>query len=226
MKSIDPGLPKAKDERPGLVKAGRAIEEESFRIIDAEMGGHGFGPDQWTVVRRVIHTTGDFDYAQWMRFHPRAIEAGVTALRRGAKIFTDTRMIQVGLSPWRLEWFGSQVVTPVSDPQSQRWAGELGTTRSVAAFRHCREAFRGGIVAIGNAPTALLEVVRLVREEGIRPALVIGAPVGFVQAAESKDALWGMEDQPSITVLGRKGGSSVAVAILHALLEWAKTANQ
>jgi precorrin-8X/cobalt-precorrin-8 methylmutase len=133
-------------------------------------------------------------------------------------------MIQVGLSPWRIDWFGSQVVTPVLEPESQRWAEELGTTRSVAAFRHVGPQLGGQIVAVGNAPTALLEVVRLVEEDGLRPALVIGVPVGFVQAAESKEALHRLQTIPSITVSGRKGGSTVAVAILHALLEWTRYA--
>lgn len=209
----------AKEDRPGLVEAGRSIEAESFRIIDEEIGEHSFTPDQWQVVRRVIHTTGDFDYASRMRFHPRAIEKGLEALKQGATIFTDTRMIQAGLSPWRLKWFGNAVITPVTDPESQKWAESMKTTRSVAAFRHQPQRLSESIITVGNAPTALLETIRLIREEGIRPALIIGVPVGFVQAAESKEALWQMEDQPAITVLGRKGGSSVAVAILHALLE-------
>ncbi|MCU0588864.1 MAG: precorrin-8X methylmutase [Syntrophobacteraceae bacterium] len=215
--------PFSTEDRPGLVAVGREIERESFRIIDQEMGDHGLPRDRWTVVRRVIHTTGDPDYASRIHFHPRAMESGAEALRAGSVIYTDTRMIQVGLSPWRLQWFGNRVVTPVLEPQSQRWAEELGTTRSVAAFRHVGGAIDGQIVAVGNAPTALLEVIRLVEETGARPALVIGVPVGFVQAVESKEALHGLADTPSITVLGRKGGSTVAVAILHALLEWART---
>lgn len=209
-------------DRPGLVRAGREIEEESFRIIDSEMGAHDFPWEQWQVVRRVIHTTGDFDFARWMRFHPEAVSRGCAALHSGCRIYTDTRMIQVGLSPWRLKWFGNQVVTPALEPESQRWAEEMGTTRSVAAFRHHAGRLDGALVVIGNAPTALLEVCRMVREEGVRPALIVGVPVGFVQAAESKDALWRMNSQPAITVLGRKGGSSIAVAILHALFELAK----
>ncbi len=209
------------DCRPGLVRVGREIETESFRIIDAEVGDHGFPRDQWQVVRRVIHTTGDFDFSRRMRFHPEAVAEGCAALRNGCRIYTDTRMIQVGLSPWRLKWFGNEVATPVLEPESHRWAEEQCTTRSVAAFRHFSRELEGSIVAVGNAPTALLEVCRLIREEGIRPALVVGVPVGFVQAAESKDALWNM-DRPAITVLGRKGGSAVAVAILHALFELAK----
>ncbi len=210
------------NDRPGLVMAGREIEAESFRIIDSEIRGHSFAQDEWQVVRRVIHTTGDTDYARWIRLHPLAISEGIGALRRGAPIFTDTRMIRVGLSPWRLDWFGNEVETPPADPGSQAWAEAYGTTRSVAAFRRCADRFHGAVIAVGNAPTALLETLRLVREEGVRPALVIGVPVGFVQAVESKDALLEMEAQPSILVLGRKGGSSVAVAILHALLELAK----
>jgi len=216
--------PSSKDDRPGLVVAGKEIERESFRLIDAEMAGHGFPPDQWNVVRRVIHTTGDLDYAQRVSFHPLAVTSALEALQAGARIYTDTRMIQVGLSPWRLDWFGNRVVTPVLEPESQRWAEEQGTTRSVAAFRHVGAELGGQIVAVGNAPTALLEVIRLAGEEGVRPALVIGVPVGFVQAAESKEALHQLQTLPNITVLGRKGGSTVAVAILHALLEWTRTA--
>jgi precorrin-8X/cobalt-precorrin-8 methylmutase len=213
-------------DRPGLVNAGREIEEESFRIIDSEMGEHGYPPDQWQIVRRVIHTTGDFDFAERIRFHPRAVGSAMEALHRGCILYTDTRMIQAGLSPWRLRWFGNDVVTPVLHPESQQWAERAGTTRSVAAFRHYSAQFNGTIVAVGNAPTALLEIIRLVREEGVRPALIIGAPVGFVQAAESKQILWELDSQPSIAVLGRKGGSSIAVAILHALLELAKSDNR
>jgi precorrin-8X/cobalt-precorrin-8 methylmutase len=209
----------SRDYRPELVEAGRDIERESFRIIDAEMASHAFPDDQWQIVRRVIHTTGDFDYARCIRFHGSAVRLGIAALRNGATVFTD----QVGLSPWRLKWFENEVVTPVAEPQSQKWAEQMGTTRSVAAFRHDARRFNGGVVAIGNAPTALLEMVRIIQDEGIRPALVIGVPVGFVNAAESKEMLWEMKDQPSIVVAGRKGGSSVAVAILHALLELANS---
>lgn len=209
-------------DRPGLVHAGRAIEESSFRIIDAEVGGHSFPEDQWQVVRRVIHTTGDFEYRSLIHFHPRAIAAGVVAMQRGATIFTDTRMIQIGLAPWRLRWFGTRVVTPPAEAASQQWAEALGTTRSVAAFRHYAEQMEGGILAIGNSPTALLEALRIILQDRIRPALIIGVPVGFVQAAESKEALRELTDQPAITVVGRKGGSSVAVAMVHALLELAR----
>ncbi|NLI83234.1 MAG: precorrin-8X methylmutase [Deltaproteobacteria bacterium] len=216
----------AHGNRSSLVEAGRRIEAESFRIIDAEMGPHDFPEDQWQIVRRVIHTTGDFDHAARVRIHSRAVSSGVAALRSGASIIADTRMIEVGLSPWRLRWFGNSVLTPAADPRSQQWAESTGTTRSVAAFRHCRERLNGSIVAVGNAPTALLEVIRQVEEEAIRPALVIGVPVGFVQALESKQLLWNTKDLPSITILSRKGGSTVAVAIIHALLELAHSSEK
>jgi len=209
-------------DRPGLVQAGRAIEEESFRIIDEEMGEHEFGPGEWQIARRVIHSTGDFDYARQIRISTDAVESGIRALREGAGIYADTRMIRAGLAPWRLAWFGNEVVTPVENLDSQEAAVKSGITRTQAAFRNCAGSLDGCVIAIGNAPTALREIVRLIEEDGVRPALVIGVPVGFVQAEESKAALWQLEDQPSIAVLGRKGGSPVAVAIVHALLELAK----
>jgi precorrin-8X/cobalt-precorrin-8 methylmutase len=205
-----------------LVSAGKDIEEASFRIIDAEMGPHDFPPDAWAVVRRVIHSTGDFEFAQRIRIHEQALAAGCAALRRGAPIYADTRMVQVGLSVTRLRWFGTAVHVPASDPSTREAAERDGVTRTAAAFRRIAPELNGALVAIGNAPTALLETLRLVDEEGIRPALVIGVPVGFVQADTAKDILWRRQDVPSITVLGRKGGSPVAVAILHALMELAR----
>ena len=213
------------NEHSGLVKAGQEIESESFRIIDEEMGEHCFPTGQWQILRRVIHTTGDFDFAQRIRFSPTALASGMEALRAGACIYADTRMIRAGLAPWRLEWFGNEVVTPVDCQESRELATRDGVTRTLAAFRNCGSGMDHSVVAIGNAPTALQETVRLISKEGVRPALVIGVPVGFVQAEESKEALWQLQDAPVITVLGRKGGSSIAVAILHALLELAKAQN-
>jgi precorrin-8X/cobalt-precorrin-8 methylmutase len=212
-------------ERPGLVKAGQEIENESFRIIEEEMGEHSFPTEQWQILRRVIHTTGDFDFAQRIRFSHTAVASGMEALRNGVPIYADTRMIRAGLAPWRLEWFGNEVVTPVESYETQEFAAKAGVTRTLAAFRRCGTALDDSVIAIGNAPTALQEVVRLISEEGIRPALVIGVPVGFVRAEESKDALWQLQNTPVITVLGRKGGSSIAVAVLHALLELTKAKN-
>ena len=214
--------PNSVRNRPGLVKAGLEIERESFRIIEEEMGRHSFPQDQWRIIRRVIHTTGDFDYAHRIRFTPDAVSCGIEALRNRARIYTDTRMIRAGLSPWRLAWHGNEVVCPAESAQTQELAEKTGVTRTVAAFRNCASGLDGAVIAVGNAPTALFEVIRQIEEDGVRPGLVIGVPVGFVKAEESKNALSNVAKQPSITVLGRKGGSSVAVAIIHALLELCK----
>jgi precorrin-8X/cobalt-precorrin-8 methylmutase len=207
--------------KSGLVKAGLDIEVESFRIIDEEIGDHSFLQDEWRIVRRVIHTTGDFDYAQRIRFTSNAVLGGIEALKGGASIYADTRMIRAGLAPWRLEWYGNEVICPSESHESRELAEKDGVTRTLAAFRSCGAKLNGAVIAIGNAPTALLEAIRLIEEEGIKPALVVGVPVGFVQAEESKTALLDLR-QPSISVQGRKGGSTVAVAIIHALLDLAK----
>ncbi len=209
------------DQRDGVVTTGRSIEQESFEIIDRETGDHPFPPEQWEIVRRVIHTTGDFEFTRIIRIHQDAVNSGVAALREGATLFTDTRMIKTGLSPWRLDWYGNPVEVPATDPQTHELAEQNATTRSAAAFRLIGKRLNGQIAVVGNAPTALLEILRLIRDDQVRPALVIGVPVGFVRAAESKDLLWQLEEQPSITVLGPKGGSTIAVAVIHALLELA-----
>ncbi len=212
---------KLNELRTELVRQGRLIETESFSIIEKKVGEHNFSPEEWDIVKRVVHTTGDFDYANILRFSNDAVEAGKSALMESKPIFTDTRMVAVGLSPWRLEWFGTSVETPIRNADAQKLAEEWGITRSAAAFRIVSSRIRDSIVAIGNAPTALLEVIRLIKEDGIKPALVVGVPVGFVQAVESKELLSSV-NVPYITVLGTKGGSTVAVAILHGLMDCAK----
>ena len=207
-------------DRPGLVEAGLKIERESFRIIEEEMGEHSFPQDQWRVIRRVIHTTGDFDYARRIRFSPDAVSCGIGALRNRACIYAGTRMIRAGLSPWRLAWHGNDVVCPAESTQSQELAERSGVTRTLAAFRNRASGLDGTVIAVGNAALALLEVIRLIEEEGVRPGLVVpkGCPRGIRAGRRSRKALSAMSvrKQPSITVLGRKGGSSVAVAIIHA----------
>lgn len=204
-----------------IVPKGLSIEEESFRIIEREIGRHDFDEFQWAIVRRVIHATGDFEFARLIKFHPEAIRAGIEAIKRGVSIFVDTRMIAAGLSPVRLGKFGIQVRVPITNTESGRLAGTLNITRSAAAFRIVSHDLDGAIVAIGNAPTALMEVIRIVDSGEALPSLIIGVPVGFVQAPESKDLLMKM-GVPSIVVQGRKGGSPVAVSILHALMDLAK----
>jgi precorrin-8X/cobalt-precorrin-8 methylmutase len=202
-----------------MTSLGRGIEDKSFAIIDDEAGAHGYTPPEWQVVRRIIHATADFDFKSLARFHPRAIDAGIQALRSGATVLVDVRMIEAGLNTDRLRAYGCNVVNYISDEDVIASAKANDSTRAIESMRkaHRLGKLDGSIVAIGNAPTALLEVVRLVREDGARPALVIGVPVGFVSAAESKAAALGLS-VPFIVTEGRKGGSPIAVAILHALL--------
>jgi precorrin-8X/cobalt-precorrin-8 methylmutase len=202
-----------------MTPLGRSIEDGSFAIIDREAGAHDFGPAEWQVVRRVIHATADFEFKTLMRFHPEAVRAGVAALQSGCPILVDVKMIAAGLSEERLAACGCVVQSFISDEDVIAAAKAANTTRAIEAMRkaHRLGLLSGAVVAIGNAPTALLEVVRLVREEGARPALVLGVPVGFVSAAESKDAALTLP-VPFIVAQSRKGGSPIAVAIIHALL--------
>jgi precorrin-8X/cobalt-precorrin-8 methylmutase len=192
------------------------IERRSFAIIDGEVGTHPYDPRQWPVVRRIIHTTADFDFAAVTRFSPGAVEAGIAALRRGEKVCCDTNMVRAGVNKTRLAGFGSALVCHVADPEVAREARAAGVTRSLVAMR--RGVAQGcGIFLIGNAPTALFELLALTRAGVARPALVVGVPVGFVGAAESKEALL-VSGLPFITCRGRKGGSAIAAAILNALM--------
>lgn len=204
-----------------LTAAGRAIEHDSFAIIDAEAGPHAYSADQWPVVRRMIHANADFEFNGLTDFHPQAVEAGLAAiLKGGTPIVADVEMICVGLSASRLKHFGVTTHHFISDADVIAQAQAEDTTRAVQAMRkaHRQGLLDGAIVGIGNAPTALIEVVRLIKEEGARPALVIGMPVGFVSAAESKDLMAEVQDVPWIVIRGRKGGSTLVVAAIHALL--------
>ena len=204
-----------------LTAAGRAIEHDSFAIIDAEAGPHAYTAEQWPLVRRMIHANADFEFNGLTLFHPDAMRAGLAAvLKGGTPIVADTEMICVGLSKPRLAHFGMSTLHTISDPDVIERAHAEGTTRAVQAMRkaHRLGKLEGGIVAIGNAPTALLEVIRLIREEGVRPALIVGMPVGFVSAVESKDELMTLNEVPWVAIKGRKGGSTLVVAAVHALL--------
>ncbi len=201
------------------------IEAESFRIIDAEVGAHDWSAVEWPIVRRAIHTSADFDYARTMVISPDAIGRGITAIRNGRGIVTDTTMALAGINKKLLECFGAAVSCFVADPAVSAEAVRLGITRSILAMRKAAADPGNGIFIIGNAPTALFELLRLVREEGLRPDLVVGLPVGFVGAEESKDEL--LREAPGnhlpfITNRGRKGGSNVAAAVVNALLKLAE----
>ncbi|MFZ5450194.1 MAG: precorrin-8X methylmutase [Thermodesulfobacteriota bacterium] len=192
------------------------IEAESFRRIEAQVGAHHLPPEVWFVVRRMIHTTADPEYLTSARIHPRAIAAGVEALKRGNPVATDTRMLLAGISTGRLTRLSSEAFCLMDDPEVAEEAKRRGTTRAAVAMEKSLPRLAGGIVAIGNAPTALLRLLELLADGAPRPALVIGVPVGFVNAAESKDALV-RQDCPYITALGPKGGSAVAASIINAL---------
>jgi len=202
-----------------MTPRGRGIEDRSFSIIDAETGPHDFPPAEWQVVRRVIHATADFEFKRLMAFSPDAVTSGVAALSRGCPVIVDVKMIAAGLNEDRLSAYGCRVHSFISDDDVVERARAANSTRAIESVRkaHALGLLQGSVVAVGNAPTALLELVRLVREGAARPALVVGVPVGFVSAAESKDALID-SGVPFIAARGRKGGSPIAVAVLHALL--------
>lgn len=195
------------------------IETESFRIIEAEAGPHDWTAEQWPIVRRAIHTSADFEYLQSMVITPDAVPSALAALTSGQAIITDTTMALSGIRKDLAASLGCSLACHVADPQVIETARAEAITRSVAAMRKaCREN-PNGIFVIGNAPTALFELLAQVRDAACRPALVIGLPVGFVGAEESKNALATGDIQlPFITNIGRKGGSNVAAAVVNALL--------
>lgn len=192
------------------------IEKESFRLIGRELDESPFSPLELPVVKRVIHSTADFEFKDLLRFSPGAIEAGVTAIRGGKNIVTDVKMIEAGVTRGRLNPFGARVLCFSSDRDVSRLAAGEGLTKTAASMRKAAPYMDGAVVAVGNAPTALFEVIELVKKGLAKPALVVGVPVGFVGAAESKEALMA-SSIPYISVYGRKGGSTVAVAIVNAI---------
>ncbi len=194
------------------------IEAASFSIIDNEAGDHGWPWAEWQVVRRVIHTSADFEYAQSMVLSVDVIEKALVALKSGGGIVTDTNMALSGISKPRLTTLGCSISCHVADPDVAVEAKSEGVTRSITAMRKSVADANNRIFVIGNAPTALFELLRLVDVGAAKPALIIGLPVGFVGAEESKNALASdAHDIPFITNIGRKGGSNVAAAVVNAL---------
>jgi len=185
-------------------------------MIDAEVGPHEFNELQWPVVRRMIHTTADFELVRTARFSPGVVKRALAALRGGVQILCDTNMVLAGVNKSRLAKLGGSIACHVADPEVAAAAKTAGLTRSTLALR--KGVAEGCTVfLIGNAPTALFELLRLAASGEVKPDLVVGVPVGFVGAAESKDALLA-SDFPYITIKGRKGGSAIAAAILNALM--------
>ena len=193
------------------------IEKRSFAIITELLGDRRLDPENELVIKRVIHTTADFDYAKNLRFTPGAVQKAVEALHKGAFLVTDTNMALAGITKPGLAKLGGQAACYMADPEVAARAKAEGTTRAVAAMHKAAAEHPGAILAIGNAPTALLTIAEQI-EAGLRPALVIGVPVGFVNVVESKERIIQAAAAPYIVSRGRKGGSNVAAAICNALI--------
>jgi precorrin-8X/cobalt-precorrin-8 methylmutase len=196
------------------------IEKRSFEIIDSEVGNHQYDEMQWIIVRRVIHATADIEFAGKSKiiFHEKSIESALNAFKEKCTIVTDVDMVHAALNKKSIADIGLKTRCYISDSTVAETARKLGMTRSEIAMRHAAKEMDGGVVAIGNAPTALYEVIKLLKEGATKPALVIGIPVGFVSAAESKEELGKMSDVPFITNIGRKGGSAAASSIINAIM--------
>lgn len=206
-----------------ITQKGQSIEDKSMEIIESEIGSHPYSKDEWPVVRRVIHSTADFDFARqnMIVFHKNAISSGINALKNGCNIIVDVNGVIGGLNKENLKEFGNKAICNISEPKIVEEAKKLNKTRAQTSMRMAASEMNGGVVAIGNAPTALVEVIQMIRENVTLPALVIGIPVGFVCAVESKEELLTV-DIPYITNKGRKGGSPCASAIVNALFKLLK----
>ncbi|MGL5649102.1 MAG: precorrin-8X methylmutase [Clostridium sp.] len=192
------------------------IENRSFQIIGEEMGESNFSDDELKIVKRVIHTTADFEYKDLIDISPTAIEEGVKVLKKGAKIYTDTNMALSGINKMALKKLNSNVICYVNEERVHKEAKEREITRSMAAVEIAANE-DVDIFVFGNAPTALFKLKELINDGKASPKLIIGVPVGFVGAAESKENLDEL-NIPYITINGRKGGSTVAAAIVNALM--------
>ena len=201
-----------------FIKEPMTIENRSMELIAPHLAELHLDERETKLYSRLIHASGDVGYAPITRVHPQAIDAAIVALKRGVDIYTDVEMVRTGINKKKLASFGGTVHCLVADPDVAARAKAEGITRSMVAMRTFGKDMDGSIVAIGNAPTALFEVLRLVREEGIRPACIVGIPVGFVGAAESKAELAENDIVPYITVEGSKGGSPIAAAAVNALM--------
>lgn len=200
------------------IKDPMAIEIRSFEIIKPYITELNLDEAQTQIYSRIIHASGDVDYAPLIRIHENAVEAMKKALLSGCKIYTDVEMVRTGINKRKLATWGGSTECKIADSEIVKYAKENGVTRSIAAMRFFGKNLNGAIVAIGNAPTALFEVIRLMNEENIRPAAIVGTPVGFVGAAESKDLLIKESKVPYITVTGTKGGSPIAAACINAVM--------
>lgn len=193
------------------------IEKRSFEIITEILGDRALTPENELVIKRVIHTTADFDYADNLAFSEGAVAKGIEALRSGCHIVTDTTMALSGINKTTLGKLGGQVHCFIADPDVAQEAKARGVTRSTVSMEKAAKLEQPCIFAIGNAPTALIALHDLMKSGKVKPALIIGVPVGFVNVVESKELIMG-DDVPYIVARGRKGGSNVAAAICNAML--------
>ncbi|MDK2966364.1 precorrin-8X methylmutase [Lacrimispora sp.] len=194
------------------------IEKRSFEIITHELGDKILDPEQELVIKRVIHTTADFDYADNLVFSPHAVTLGMEALKAGIPVITDTNMGKAGINKKALERVGSSVHCFMADEDVAEDAKKRQTTRAHASMDKAAGLLGDCIFAIGNAPTALVHLYDLIQEGKINPRLIIGVPVGFVNVTASKELILSLPDVPYIVARGRKGGSNVAAAIVNAML--------
>ena len=197
------------------------IEAESMRIIEQEAGRHSFSENEWKVVRRIVHAIADFDIMKTIRFHQDAVANGIEALSSGCTIYTDTQMLAAAINKTVKGIRGCSVICFVSDDEVKQKSSLTGETRSVIAVRKAAPFMKKGIIAIGNAPTALHEAISLCERGEISPHLIIGMPVGFVEALESKERLL-KSGITCITNIDRKGGTPATAAALNALINLSK----
>lgn len=198
------------------------IEARSMAIIDREVPEpRPFSGPEWPVVRRMIHASADFELLSLVRFHPQAVQAGIKALRSGCRLITDTRMARAGITQTRMQRLDCRVECLLDLPGVDEDAKARDITRSAAGMEKAIMSREPTLFVIGNAPTALFALLHTMQTTSQQPALIVGMPVGFVGAAESKEELQKIESVPWITVRGRKGGSPLAAACVNALAEMA-----
>ena len=193
------------------------IEKCSFEIITRELGDRLLDPENELVIKRVIHTTADFDYADSLHFSEHAVRRGVEALRAGCDIVTDTQMARSGINKTILSRLGGQAHCFMSDADVAEEARERGCTRAAVCMERAAALHENPVIAVGNAPTALIRLYELIQAGEIRPVLIVGAPVGFVNVVEAKELIM-TAGVPFIVPRGRKGGSNIVAAICNALL--------
>jgi precorrin-8X/cobalt-precorrin-8 methylmutase len=193
------------------------IEKRSFEIITQELGNITFDEDKSDIIKRVIHTSADFDYVKSLCFSENAVQIALEAIKNGASIVTDTKMASAGINAKKLERFGGKILNFMSDDDVALRAKEVASTRAAACMEKAAKLNTPLICAIGNAPTALIKLYELIKYNEIKPKLIIGVPVGFVNVVESKELIMSA-GIPYIVSKGRKGGSNIAAAICNALI--------